>query len=272
MFKIGDFSKLTLVSIRMLRYYDEIGLFRPINVDDFTKYRYYSASQIPLLNTIVTLKDLGMSSEEIKQVLHEGDQAKNIKFLKQKEHELIEKLKLDQHRIDMLSHYINHYNEESNNMKYDVVIKDIPSMKCVALKKTIPAYDQEGLLWGELMELMIKHDVSFVPNTLARFHSEPSEEGVTVEVIVEVSKLQENVDGLEFFELEAIKGAATLLVAGDYSPNIQLGFNFFAKWLEENQCSMAGIPRTKYIKGPSPDTDPKDYLTEIILPIIKQAT
>lgn len=45
MIRIGDFSKLSQVSIKTLRYYDEMGLFKPINVDRFTGYRYYSASQ-----------------------------------------------------------------------------------------------------------------------------------------------------------------------------------------------------------------------------------
>ena len=45
MIKIGDFSKLSLVSIKTLRYYDEMGLLKPINVDRFTGYRYYSASR-----------------------------------------------------------------------------------------------------------------------------------------------------------------------------------------------------------------------------------
>mgnify|MGYP000023241084 CR=1 FL=1 len=45
MLKIGEFSKLTRISIRMLRHYDEIGLLVPENVDEFTGYRYYSEEQ-----------------------------------------------------------------------------------------------------------------------------------------------------------------------------------------------------------------------------------
>ena len=46
MFKIGEFSKLTQVSIRMLRYYDEAGLLKPSSTDPWTGYRMYSAQQI----------------------------------------------------------------------------------------------------------------------------------------------------------------------------------------------------------------------------------
>ena len=48
MLKIGDFSKLSRVSVRMLRYYDEIGLLKPAEIDRFTDYRYYSEAQLPL--------------------------------------------------------------------------------------------------------------------------------------------------------------------------------------------------------------------------------
>ena len=58
MFKIGEFSKLTQVSIRMLRYYDEMGIFKPEKVDTFTGYRMYSASQIPTLQKIIILRDI----------------------------------------------------------------------------------------------------------------------------------------------------------------------------------------------------------------------
>jgi DNA-binding transcriptional MerR regulator len=50
MFKIGDFSRLSRVSVKALRYYDEIGLLKPVRVDQFTGYRYYSADQLPRLN------------------------------------------------------------------------------------------------------------------------------------------------------------------------------------------------------------------------------
>jgi DNA-binding transcriptional MerR regulator len=59
MFRIGEFSKLTQVSIRMLRYYDETGLLRPAKTDRFTNYRLYSIAQIPVLNKIIFMRDLG---------------------------------------------------------------------------------------------------------------------------------------------------------------------------------------------------------------------
>lgn len=267
MFKIGDFSKLTFVSIRNLRYYDEIGLFKPVKVDNFTNYRYYSASQIPELNTIVTLKQLGFNSDEVRQVIAAKDTTEGKVLLEHKRVELAEKLEQDQIRLNELSHYITHYNEESNNMKYDVVIKDVPGLYVVALKKVIPAYDQEHLLWQEMMQKSQRMEIQFGPRCMSRFHEEPTDAGAEVEICNEVIQLQEDQDGLKFFELEPIKGAATLLIAGPYVPGIQEGFNYMAKWLEDNHYQFAGPTRTDYIIGPGLEDNPDNYLTEIIVPI-----
>lgn len=57
MFRIGEISKLTQVSIRMLRYYDEMELLKPAETDKWTGHRLYSVEQIPYLNKIVYLRD-----------------------------------------------------------------------------------------------------------------------------------------------------------------------------------------------------------------------
>lgn len=72
-FKIGEFSKLTQVSIRMLRYYDETGLLKPAQIDKFSGYRLYSTEQIPTLNKIVFLRDIGFNVAEIGVALNDWE-------------------------------------------------------------------------------------------------------------------------------------------------------------------------------------------------------
>ena len=72
MFTVGEFSRLAQVSKRMLRYYDEIGLLRPIHTDKLTGYRYYSAEQLPDLNRILALKDLGLTLEQVQRILRDN--------------------------------------------------------------------------------------------------------------------------------------------------------------------------------------------------------
>lgn len=67
LYKIGDFSDKSGVSVKTLRYYDEIDLFKPIEIDLFTGYRYYSDEQLEDLNIILKLKEASFSLEEIKE-------------------------------------------------------------------------------------------------------------------------------------------------------------------------------------------------------------
>lgn len=66
MYKIGDFASILNTSVRTLRYYDEIDLIKPKEIDLFTGYRYYSKDQINDFQIIKLLKEAGFSLEEIK--------------------------------------------------------------------------------------------------------------------------------------------------------------------------------------------------------------
>ncbi|MBR0409376.1 MAG: MerR family transcriptional regulator [Eubacterium sp.] len=69
MLKIGEFSKLSRVSVRMLRHYDDIGLLPPAETDHFTGYRYYSPDQLPVIGRITALKDMGFQLADIVKIL-----------------------------------------------------------------------------------------------------------------------------------------------------------------------------------------------------------
>ena len=104
MIKIGDFSKLSLVSIKTLRYYDEMGLLKPVHVDQFTGYRYYSASQLPRLHRILALKDLGFSLEQIARVLNEGVSLEQLRgMLRLRQVELQQRISEEQDNGDTMS-------------------------------------------------------------------------------------------------------------------------------------------------------------------------
>jgi DNA-binding transcriptional MerR regulator len=70
--RIGEFSRLARVSVKALRLYDRLGLLKPARTDELSGYRYYSSEQLPRLNAILALKDLGFSLEQVKRLLDEG--------------------------------------------------------------------------------------------------------------------------------------------------------------------------------------------------------
>lgn len=69
MLKIGEFSKLSRVSVRMLRHYDEVGLLAPSEVDSMTGYRYYSERKLITAGRIAALRALGFGLSETRELL-----------------------------------------------------------------------------------------------------------------------------------------------------------------------------------------------------------
>ncbi len=69
MLKIGEFAKKTQVTVKTLRHYDRLGLLKPAWIDRFTGYRYYAQEQLPRLNRIMVLKDLGFTLQQTGRIL-----------------------------------------------------------------------------------------------------------------------------------------------------------------------------------------------------------
>ncbi|MDQ3382947.1 MAG: MerR family transcriptional regulator, partial [Actinomycetota bacterium] len=71
MLSIGDLARHTRVSVRMFRHYDTPGLVVPERVDEGTGYRWYAASQIGRVDSLVALKELGFTLEQCRAILDE---------------------------------------------------------------------------------------------------------------------------------------------------------------------------------------------------------
>ena len=70
---VGDFSRITHLSVKTLRHYHEVGLLQPATVNPSTGYRYYSGEQVPTAQVIRRLRDLEMPVSEVKAVLDAPD-------------------------------------------------------------------------------------------------------------------------------------------------------------------------------------------------------
>ena len=110
-YKIGDFSKLTNISIRTLRYYDEIGILKPEYVDPYSGYRYYTDKNLDEVKSIVFLKNLSFSLEEIAQC----KDSITSDILEIKKNQLIEKRNEIDEQIDMIDNLNNEIVRPYNN-------------------------------------------------------------------------------------------------------------------------------------------------------------
>ena len=96
MLRIGEFAWLSQVTVETLRHYDRIGLLKPVHLDRFTGYRYYSLNQLPRLNRVLALKDLGLPLKEIARMLDRDVSVDEIRgILEVKEAELKEQINIE---------------------------------------------------------------------------------------------------------------------------------------------------------------------------------
>lgn len=146
MLKIGEFSKLARVSIRMLRHYDEIGLLRPTEIDPFSGYRYYSEKQLPIAGRITSLKDMGFGLVAIKEMLNNYDNPQEIeRYLMIRRTELSALLDDTAYRLRLLDTAVKRLRKE-NDMNYDITLKTIPERYAACVRMQIPRYEDEGMV------------------------------------------------------------------------------------------------------------------------------
>ena len=88
MYGIGTVARLSQVSVRTLRHYDDLGLLKPTHVDPRTGYRYYSPDKVVRLHRILVFRDLGVPLSEIAELMDENvtvEQLRGILRLRQAE-------------------------------------------------------------------------------------------------------------------------------------------------------------------------------------------
>lgn len=270
MFKIGEFSKLTQVTIRMLRYYDEMGLLKPAQIDSWTGYRMYSVDQIPILNKIIYLRDSGFSVTEIAIALNNKNNNFIVEQLNHKYDEIEKIIQAEQEKLKKILLAKKEILHEKSDMHYNVSIKSIPSFQVLSLRKVIPDYFSEGKMWRELCAFAKQQQISISSNTFSIYHdTEYKEKNVDVELCVPVKKAGKNLGAFIYRNTESVPIMACTMVYGDFS-NIASAYLSFAEWLQKNShYQMHGQSRQIVHRGAWNEEDPQKYLVEIQIPLKK---
>ncbi len=270
MFKIGDFSKLSQVPVKTLRYYHQIGLLAPALIDEFTGYRYYTAGQLPRLNRILALKDLGFSLEQIGRLLDDSLSPEQMRgMLRLKQAEIERHLEREQDRLARVESRLRQIEQENKMPHYEVVLKKIEPIQAACLRDVVPNYGSVGRLLGELFgELNQKSFAPAGPPIALYYDEEYREQDVDVEVAVPVGgSPQAAGERVTFRDLPAGE-MASLVRRGPYD-DFSPAYQALMGWIQENGYRIAGPNREIYLQGPGEGIDPADYVTEIQFPVTK---
>ncbi len=272
MLKIGDFSKLSRVSIRMLRHYDEIGLLMPAGTDPFTGYRYYTEAQLPAACRINALKDMGFGLAAVAEILGSyGDPDGLSRYLNLKRMELREEAEETARRLKLLETMLERLRKDGTTMQYDVTLKVLPERQVASVRGVIPAYDQEQRLWNTLMQETA--GMRLVPGdpcyTLAVFHDGEFKEGeVDVEVQKSVRGGYRDTEHVKF-KAEPPVEIASATYTGGYD-RINEANQAVANWVRDNGYDFAGLSFCIYHVSPYDTENPEEYVTEVCYPVRKK--
>ena len=159
MMRIGEFSRLSRVPVKTLRYYDELGLIKPAQVDEFTGYRNYAPEQYSRLSRILALRDLGFPLERIGRMLDEGLSTQQMRaLLHQRRAEAEERLAEEEGRLARLDAWLAQLEREEAMAGYDVVIKRVPSQKVASVRGIVPQPNEQATLWAQVMGYLARHN------------------------------------------------------------------------------------------------------------------
>ncbi len=272
MLRIGYFSKLSRISIRMLRHYDEIGLLMPKTIDDSTGYRYYGEDQLPVAGRITALKDMGFSLSAIGEILKSYDNPQLLaEFLKIKQVEITAESEELSHRLLLLDTAIKRLRRDDTAMSYNVIVKTMPERYVASVRKVIPAYNYEGMLWGIMMTETASLGMQIAENcnSLAIFHDDGYKESdVDVEVQMTVKGIYKNTENVVFKTEPAVE-IASATYRGSYD-QLTVVNHAVADWVQDNGYEFDGMMFCIYHVSPNQTQNPDEYVTEVCYAVKKK--
>ena len=262
MLKIGEFSKLSHLTVKALRFYEKEGLLKPASVDEWNSYRFYETSQLETAAKIKSYRQLGLSIEEIKAVFA-GMDVKEI--LQEKISALTEEKHLIESRLSIINSIM-----EDKEMKYQVTEKVIPEEIVYTAETTLKNYS-DIMQWipsvgQECLELNPGMKCSEPPYAFCDYL-----EGANKETDIRI-RHNEAVTAFgkenEHIRFKVLPGTKVLSIyhKGSYAA-IGEAYSFLVKYAEQNGYTAAGLARECYIDGIWNKESEEDWLTEIQLPI-----
>ncbi|MGN1301792.1 MAG: GyrI-like domain-containing protein [Clostridia bacterium] len=265
MYKIGEFSELSKTTIKTLRYYEKEGLLIPTFVESQTGYRFYETSQLPELAKIISLRQMGISINDIKNILNGGSLEQVLEVRKK---ELEAEISLSNSQLLQINNLL-----EGKSMEHEVIVKELPSYI---------VYYKEGVVkdFREIVKFILQSAgecKSTNPNIkclepdycyVSYLDGEYKEKDIKIRYAQAVTEMGTPNETIKFEKLNPVK-AACIYHKGAYD-NLRESYSFLLKWVEENGYKIAEPIRERYIDGMWNKGSEDEWLTEIQIPIIKE--
>jgi len=265
--RIGEFSRISRVSIKTLRYYDELKILAPAEIDRFSGYRLYQPDQLIEIQEILRFKALGFSLEEIRDLRSEPlSQAEMIDRLRQSEQIVRESIDEQQKQLDLIQQTIQMI--QQGEPMSTITVKTIPEVICATMRKTISSYDALFEIVPPMGEIMGRQGAVCAEPAYCfnLYHDgEYRERDIDVEVCEAVVEARADGDGVVYKQIEAVANAVCAIHTGPYR-TIGETYGAILSWMEQNGWIAVGLPRESYIDGIWNCESEDKWKTEIQIP------
>ncbi|EFM09643.1 transcriptional regulator, MerR family [Paenibacillus curdlanolyticus YK9] len=286
--KIGLFSTIAQVTIRTLRHYDDFGLLKPAHIDPDTSYRYYTFDQLIRLNQIQAFKDMGLALDQIADLLNRQQPiADTIATIEAKKAELARDIREKHEQLGRLEARLHRLSALEGPPKYEVVMKQVPSLHIVALRRIVPTpldmpayrcrmFDElDGWLDGQAFEVqqeyVLYHMTEFVETDfdieVAVAVSPPKANGKPKMSLQTVTAGAAVPEAIRRYELPSARLVASVVHQGAFMDVKDALLELF-DWMGMNGYSPIGPVRELHLFGRENQcVDPQNVIVELQVPI-----
>src|SRR5580693_6276388 len=263
---IGDFSRVTFLSVKTLRYYHRLGLLEPAEVDPLSGYRRYTNAQIPIAQVIRRFRDLDMPLDDIGSVLRAPDQTTRSQLIAAHLNRLEETLTETQRAVASLRELLEHPSRSAV-----IEHRRIPATQTAAVRSTVevgdlPAWYQGAM--GEIQGTLSAQGIvaSGPPGGIYAYELFTEERG----------------DATLFFPVTGevrpvgrvgpiwVPGAELAVIVHNGShDDVDRSYGALATYVSEHAIAVEGLIREYYLVGPRDNDDETTWRTEIGWPIFE---
>ncbi|MEM6282941.1 MAG: MerR family transcriptional regulator, partial [Chloroflexota bacterium] len=249
-------------------------LLQPAKVNPGSGYRYYSAGQLPALNRIVALKELGLSLNQIQRFIKDDvslDEMQGMLLLRKAEIE--QQVLAEMQRIRTIESRLKQIRQQGQQMR-DVVVKELPTRRYFGVRGIAPDWESSMQQWRDVVPLLPDTSDDRYSNFMGILHAD----GVTTDYFdLEIGRilkanshpLLQTRDGQLFVERELPPCEMATFVHRGAPYEVHIGFSVVGEWAEINNYAFIG-PVHVIILDAAGFQDVPDLVVEVQFPIQKR--
>lgn len=277
MFTIGEFAKLSGITVKALHHYDDLGLLTPALVDPINGYRLYNSEQLTLLNQILALKASGFSLKEIKVFISRKDSVKELTEMMLARLGWVEnEISRQQAQAEHLRRQIFRIQNGGLAMDQIVVVKSVEPILVASIRHVVQDYKEMLKLWEELNHEIEAHGIKKAVPCMTLYHNGwDTRTDIDITVVEPLIKsfapksgksINEMDEKVAVITLPAVSRMASIVHQGSFD-TIGQTYNQMEQWLLEQNETLTGPIREIYHEGDWSTNDPDQYVTEIQFPL-----